>query len=210
MKSRIPLAIFTFAFLSCSRNDQSNSGSTNVTDTLAVISNNKGARLLGRLSKFNSDSMNHTIFDSALIYLNRAIEIDRNYLVAHANKATLFRKMGLLRQSLAVLHRMEELYADDPGIVMEQAFTLEKTGQLDSAQGRYWHALELLEKKLDREPFNVKIKSDIAFLYIFLENKNYALMEIQALVSKYPDDPNLRQIQVYISDFDRQKFIEEY
>jgi len=93
---------------------------------------------------------------------------------------------------------------------MSQGFILEKMGRSESAIAKYKQALDTYEKRLKNDPGNLGVQSDIAFLYLFLEDKNRAIDEIQNLILENPNDERLKTMGKVIKDFNREKFIAEY
>ena len=93
---------------------------------------------------------------------------------------------------------------------MGQGFLLEKTGSLELADEKYRQSLKAYQRRLEDDPENDKVQSDIAFLYIFLENENIAIDEIQNFIRKNPESEQLKMMEGVIKNFDREKFIKEY
>ena len=81
---------------------------------------------------------------------------------------------------------------------------------MELADRKYRQALKAYEERLDKNPMNDKVQSDISFLYIFLEDKKAAMDEIQKLIVENPNSEQLKMMESVIKDFDREKFIEEY
>src|SRR5690606_8047859 len=107
-------------------------------------------------------------------------------------------------------NQVEIIKPDFAEVLMGQGFLLEKMGKMELAEQKYRQALKAYEKRLEDDPESDKVRSDIAFLYIFLEDKNRALDEIRDLIIKNPESEQLRMIEGVIKDFDRKKFIAEY
>jgi tetratricopeptide (TPR) repeat protein len=178
-------------------------------DSNAVRLNNKAVRFISN-AMHGYDSLSNALYDSAMIYLNRALEIDSLYLTAYSNKAQVLRRKGELEQSLEVLSKVQNIKPDFAEVITEQGFILEKMGRMELADQKYRQALKAYEKRLENDPENDKVKSDIAFLYIFLEDKNSAIDEIQSLVLENPESEQLKMMEGVIKNFDRKKFIEQY
>lgn len=208
------LLILIIIGASCSdrekKNQQSESIITYKPDSIALRLNNKAAKLMGKISSFNGDSVNNLLYDSAIIYLDQAIEIDSLYLFAYTNKAQALQRKGSLEEALEVLNEVETIKPDFAELIMGQAFLLEKMNKMELADQKYRQALKAFERRLKNDPKNDKVQSDIAFLYIFLEDKNAALDEIRDLILRNPESEQLKIMEELIKDFDRKKFIEEY
>jgi tetratricopeptide (TPR) repeat protein len=213
--NKLLLLLVLVVIASCSdrerKRQQGNSASTHQPDSNAVKLSNKAVKLIGMLSAFNDDSLNAILYDSALFYLDRSIETDSLYLMAYTNKAQVFQRRGSLEKALEVLRKVETMKPDFAEVIMGQGFILEKMGKIESANQKYWQALKAYEKRLEDNPSNsVKIQSDIALLYIFLEDQNRALDEIRNLILENPENEELKAMEGYIKNFDRKKFLEEY
>ena len=178
-------------------------------DSNALRLNNKAARLIGDAGH-SYDSLKGLLYDSAIAYLNQAIEIDSLYLLAYTNKAQALQRKGSLSQALEVLYKMEIIKPDLAEAIMGQGLILEKMGNTELANKKYSQALEAYAKRLENNPDNTRVQSDIAFLYIFLEDKDKAIDEIQNLILEHPDNEELKVIEGLIKNFERKKFIEEY
>lgn len=192
------------------KNQQSESILTYKPDSIALRLNNKAAKLMGKVSSFNGDSVNNLLCDSAIIYLEQAIEIDSLYLFAYTNKAQALQRKGSLEEALEVLNEVEIIKPDFAEVIMGQAFLLEKMNKMELADQKYRKALKAFEKRLKDDPRSDKVQSDIAFLYIFLEDKNAALDEIRNSILENPESEQLKMMERVIKDFDRKNFIEEY
>jgi tetratricopeptide (TPR) repeat protein len=192
------------------KTQQSESTLTYKPDSNALKLNNKAVKLMGDAGHTVDDSLKSLLYDSAVIYLSQAIEIDSLYLLAYTNKAQALQRKGSLEQSLEVLYKVQIIKPDLAEAIMGQGFLLEKMGNMELADEKYRQALKAYEKRLENDPKSDKVLSDIAFLYIFLEDQNGALDEIRDLILKNPDSEQLKMMEGVIKDFDRKKFIEEY
>lgn len=178
-------------------------------DSTALKLSNEASRLIGDAG-YTYDSLKTQLYDSAIIYLNQAIEIDSLYLLAYVNKAQALQRKGSLEEALQVLNDVEAIKPSFAEVIMGQAFILEKMGKMELADQKYRQALEAFKKRLEDDPESDKVQSDIAFLYIFLEDKNAALDEIRDLILKNPESEQLKMMEGLIKNFDRKKFIEQY
>lgn len=199
---------------SCNDREKQNQQSMDVLmykpDSNALELNNKAAKLMGDAGHTVEDSLRNFLYDSAVIYLSQAIELDSLYLLAYTNKAQALQRKGSLEQSLEVLSKAQIIKPDFAEAIMGQGFLLEKMGNMELADKKYRQALTAFEKRLENNPKSDKVQSDIAFLYIFLEDQGRALDEIRDFLLKNPDSEQLKIMERVIRDFDRNKFFEEY
>lgn len=177
-------------------------------DSMALFYNNKAAVLMGEAG-IPDDSIDTQLYDSAVIYLDRSIEIDSLYLLAYFNKSQALRRKGELDKALQVLKEIESIRLDG-AVIAAQGFVLERMGEMELAEAKYKDALSIYENRLEDDPENEKIHSDIAFIHIFLEDKSVALEEIQDLILNYPNSKQLKMMEEAIEDFDRKEFIDAY
>lgn len=208
------LLLLIVVVLSCNDREKKNQQSigmlTYKPDSNALQLNNKASRLMGDAGYTVDDSLRNLLYDSAVIYLSHAIEIDSLYLLAYTSKAQALQRKGSLSQALEVLYKVQIIKPDLAEAIMGQGFLLEKMGNMELADEKYRQALKAYEKRLENDPKSDKVLSDIAFLYIFLEDRNRALDEIRDLILKNPDSEQLKMMEGVIKDFDRTKFIQEY
>lgn len=214
MRNQILFLITLLMIVSCNNREKESLNTErtdkHLPDSNAVKLNNKAARLMAEISSYN-DSLNNVLYDSALIYLNQAIEIDSLYLMAYTHKAQILQRKGSLEQARQILNEVEIMKPDFAEAIMGQGFILEKMGKMELADQKYRQALKAYEKRLEDNPGNaIKIQSDIALLYIFLEDENRALDEIRNLILENPENEELKVMEGYIKDFDRKKFLEDH
>ncbi|PZV77588.1 hypothetical protein CLV31_12056 [Algoriphagus aquaeductus] len=212
MNNKALFSIVLIIFSCCSqenRLNQSEINSINIADSIAIELNNKAISLMSDASH-GYDSLSSILYDSALVYLDQAIEIDSLYLLAYTNKSQVLRRKGELEGALEVLKKVETKKQDFAEVITAQGFILEKMGKLELAKLKYKEALEVYEKRLEMNPKNDKVQSDIAFLYIFFEDKSSALDKILQLIIENPTSEQLKIMESVIKDFDKEKFIEEF
>ena len=213
MRERILILLVVLATVSCKeRESRSPSDKSSVTyqpDSNAVRLNNSAVDLIGQVSLYN-DSLNGVLYDSALAYLDKAIGIDSLYWNAYSNKVQVLLRQGQFGKSLEVLDELQSIKSDFAEAIMAQGFILEKMGRNEGAIDKYKQALDVYKKRLKNDPGNLWAQSDIAFLYLFLEDKNRAIDEIQNLILENPNDKRLKTMERVIKDFNREKFIAEY
>ena len=179
-------------------------------DSMALILNNKGVYLMGQALMTDDSVIKKVLYDSALIYLEDAIREDSQYVLAYTNKSQVLRKIGNLKASLEPLEMARTIDRDLAEVIMAQGFTLEKMGDMELAMQKYREALVAFEKRLHDRPNDIKVQLDIAFLYIFLEDQNKAVDEVENLIIEKPDMDDLKEFERYVKEFDRKKFIEGY
>jgi Flp pilus assembly protein TadD len=212
MKQILRLALILLIVTCChegEKKEQQKENRTHQPDSNAVKLNNKAVKLIGQVRPHN-DSLNGVFYDSALTYLNQSIEVDSLYLTAYTNKAQVLLRKNLLEKAIEVLSKVQSIKPDFAEVIMGQGFILEKMGNIELADSKYRQALGAYEKRLNDNPGSAKVQSDIALLYIFLEDRNRAMDEIQNLILENPNNQELKAMQDYIKDFDRKKFIAEY
>ena len=67
-------------------------------------------------------------------------------------------------------------------------------GKKKLAEQKYRQAFEVYDRWLENDPENDKVQSDIAFVYIFLEDKDKAIGEIQSLILENPESEQLKMM----------------
>ncbi len=178
-------------------------------DSMALSFNNKAVRLMSKVWPGN-DSLNSVLYDSALYYLDQGIEIDSLFTSLYINKSKVLQKKGLLEEAVSILDTVLKIRPDFAEVIMEQGFLFEKMGRVKLANEKYKLVLSAYEKRLGDNPMSIKTRADIAFLYLFLEDRNRAIDEIQNLILENPKNEDLKATEELIKNFDRKRFIEEY
>lgn len=211
--SRRTLFLIVLLVAACAESEKkSDHGESIITykpDSTALKLNNRAVQLIGDAAH-TYDTLKDVLYDSAITYLNQAIEIDSLYLLAYTNKAQALQRKGSLEEALEVLNQVEIIKPDFAEVLMGQGFLLEKMGKMELAEQKYRQAFEAYNKRLENDPENDKVQSNIAFVYIFLEDKDKAIGEIQSLILENPESEQLKMMEGLIKDFDRKKFIEQY
>jgi len=211
MKNILILMLLLLTIISCHKQDKNVLATAHITDSIALKLNRDAIRHMHKISAVNNDSINNLIYDSSLTLLNHAIEIDSLFLTAYINKAQVLQRKKLYNEALEVLSKVQKIRPEMAEIIMGQGFILEKIGKPQLAEEKYKQSLRSYEKRLESDGTNeVNTKSDIAFLYIFLEDKNKAINEIQNLILENPSNEVLKGKEEIIRNFDRAKFIKEY
>lgn len=211
--SRRTLFLIVLLVASCTeREKKSDHGKSIITywpDSTALKLNNRAVQLIGDAAH-TYDTLKEDLYDSAITYLNQAIEIDSLYLLAYTNKAQALQRKGSLEEALEVLNQVEIIKPGFTEVLMGQGFLLEKMGKKELAEQKYRQVFEVYSKRLENDPENDKVQSDIAFVYIFLEDKDKAIGEIESFILENSESEDLKMMEGLIKDFDRKKFIEQY
>jgi tetratricopeptide (TPR) repeat protein len=114
-------------------------------DSIALVLNNRAVRLISDAAH-TYDTLKNVMYDSAITYLNQAIEIDSLYLLAYTNKAQALQQKGSLKEALVVLNQVEGIKPDFAEVILAQGFLLEKMGKLERANEKYGQALNTMKK----------------------------------------------------------------
>ncbi len=210
MKHRI--AILLLSALTCGCDQENNT--EEVDDVYqpnpeALELNNKAVNFIGNAAH-SYDSIKGSFYDSALIYLNEALQVDSLYITAYTNKAQVLRNKGQLKESIDVLEKVESIKPGFVEVIMGQGLVYEKMGNMSQAHKKYNEALEAYKARLEDNPDPVKVKLDIAFLYIFLEDKHRGMNELEFLKDEYPDDQQIIAMEGYLKGFNKEEFIKTY
>ncbi|HEY9044500.1 MAG TPA: hypothetical protein VIN08_01330 [Ohtaekwangia sp.] len=211
--SKRAFILSVFILIACGDRDKTSNQTTRIEaykpNSVALKLNNKASGLIGDAGH-TYDSLKNQLYDSAIIYLDKAIEIDSLYVLAYINKAQALQRKGSFEKAIGVLSRVQRIKPDFPEILISQGFLLEKIGKIVSAEQQYNKALKAYEERLKSNPKDEKTKSDIAFLYVFLKDKNAALDEIRNYLLENPESAQLKTTERYINALDRKTFINEY
>lgn len=170
--------------------------------------NDEASEIYGLIGKpnFKDDSV---FLDVALLYLDRAIELNSVVVTAYQNKYNIVASFGRYREALKLMQKINSLSENFAYGYLSQGLIYEKLNNLDSANYCY-------KKAYDLYTLSIKIKPDINDLIhrvIVLElinQKDLASKELDRIILKYPDNKFAKAFKVeFINKFDRGKFIDE-
>lgn len=173
----------------------------------AIVLNNQAMEIFNQ-TIFKPLVESESKLNEALFLLDKAISIDSNYLLAYNNKVNVELKLGNYNAALKTLDKIYEIDNNAETISL-QGFIYEKTGQLDSANKKYIQAMKMYENQINQNPELVEPKVARAFMLIFTENENVALIEINNLLKQYPNNESAIMMEQTIRHFHRESFIND-
>ncbi|MGM0588318.1 MAG: hypothetical protein ACQETE_07895 [Bacteroidota bacterium] len=174
-------------------------------DTLMAMRFNDKA--VGLLQEYKIYSGDHEDIDSALIYINKAIRLNRDYALAYNNKVAILLEKKRYVDAISILDTFLELKPRNINALMMQGFCYEKMNEDKKAIGKYREALRKCNSLLRDDSNNEYLLAQRAFVYVFLKSKDYALNEIDRLKYQYPDYKEINRMEKVIRDIDRKAVI---
>jgi len=144
--------------------------------------------------------------DSALILLNKAIEIDETYYVAYNNKVNIYISEGKLDQAIISAEKGVKHKPDLAESVSMLGMLYDYTGQTDKAKEQYQRALEIYNNRLENSEKNKRAnRLHRAHILLLLERKSEGQSEVDKLIKEYPD---FFATQIIV-DFNKTKYLND-
>jgi tetratricopeptide (TPR) repeat protein len=158
-------------------------GKTNIYNPKAIELNNIGVKFI-QINKF----------DSALTYLNQAINIDSTYYSAYGNKCVVYCSLKDFANALKVMKKEIEIKPD-----FAEGWTF--AGMLNDELGDTLNALKYYEKSIeiyndrisnpDKQKYLKVNKGNRAICYILIGQDEKGRDELKKLQELYPSDKSL-------------------
>jgi tetratricopeptide (TPR) repeat protein len=134
---------------------------------------------------------------NAIALLNKATELDSNYLTGYSNKFIYQNQLGRYKDAIIAGEKIKKLAVIDGQMKVELGQTYERAGDTIMAKRYYSEGLNYFNKKLDTmkisNPSFNDLTHDKAMDLILLNNKKEALNLLKMLSSKVVD-PLFRDI----------------
>ena len=152
----------------------------NVYNPKAIALNNKGVEFI-KIQKF----------DSALIYLDKAIKIDATYYLSYSNKCTIYCTLKDFKNALIVAEKEIEVKPD-----LAEGWTFagmlnDKLGDTLSALKYYKKSIEIYNERIsnpNKQKYLKANKLNRAISYVLIGQEETGVNEIKKLKKLYPSD----------------------
>jgi tetratricopeptide (TPR) repeat protein len=142
--------------------------------------------------------------DSALILLDKAIEIDPNFSAAYSNMATIFCSKGDYENAIKSANLLTKVDPDLAEAVTFLGMLYDFTGQPDNARVQYQRAIELYNKRLSTTAKNKQAnRFNRAHVLLLIGDQSTGGQEVQSLLHENPDDSTIQMLV----DFDKDKHL---
>jgi len=207
--------IFTIIFSACSdniKNDEKNvvnliSKEQKNVNPSAIIFNNDAMAIYSK-NMFNPLPKVRLEFEKALEMMDKAIELDGDYILFYANKATILIKLERYNEAIESLGKISNIDSNYVESISLQGFIYEKLGENDNAYKKYQEAIDVYNYQLTQNPKNIEIKVNKIFIKMFLEGKEFAQLVIDSLSNAHPENESIDFMKETIKYFDRKNYIQ--
>ena len=207
--------IFTIIFSACSdniKNDEKNvvnliSKEQKNVNPSAIIFNNDAMAIYSK-NMFNPLPKVRLEFEKALEMMDKAIELDGDYILFYANKATILIKLERYNEAIESLGKISNIDSNYVESISLQGFIYEKLGENDNAYKKYQEAIDVYNYQLTQNPKNIEIKVNKIFIKMFLEGKEFAQLDIDSLSNAHPENESIDFMKETIKYFDRKNYIQ--
>lgn len=146
--------------------------------------------------------------EKAIALLDEAININPRNDVALTNKVKLLTMLGRFPEALDGLERLIESKDNYAEGYAYSGFIYEKIGNNDSSQIMYHKAIRAYDNRISNYG---KLNDEInrAFVFFFVSSPEIARNQLTKIITKYPNDKSLKNIEYSFENFNREKFIED-
>lgn len=159
--------------------------------------------------KFNDKAVefiNNGNLDSALLFLEKATEIDSNYYLAYCNKSNIFIKKGEYKKAILELENAIEAKPDFAETVFYLGMLYDFTQSSEKANELYRKSIKLFDERLKKHNLDqVGNRSNRAVAMILLGNVSEGNDELKKLIDKYPENIIIQKFL----NFDKEKYFYE-
>jgi Tfp pilus assembly protein PilF len=144
--------------------------------------------------------------DSALILLDKAIEIDNSNYIFHSNKANIFIARKDYARAISSVEKAVEVKPDLAESVMFLGMLYDRNNQNEKAKKQYEKAVILYDNRIEKhDQYEQSNRMNRAVTLIFLGQVEQGKNELKKLLSDNPDDMTLQHFQ----DFDKEMYLNE-
>lgn len=161
-------------------------------DQKAISLNNRATELI------------HKEPDSALTLLNKAIDIDETYHVAHMNKVNIYVSKGDFDQAIKSAEQGVNSKPELAESVTMLGMLYDYTGHRNKAQEQYSRALDIYNSRLKNSDQDKKEnRVNKAHTLLLLDRTSEGKNEVDKLITEYPDDMTIQMLV----DFEKDKYL---
>jgi tetratricopeptide (TPR) repeat protein len=144
--------------------------------------------------------------DSALILLDRAIEIDKNDYLFYSNKANIFLARKDYAKAISSLEKAVDVNPDLAEGSLFLGILYDKTDQTEKAKKLYERAISIFDNRLKKhEKYELSNRMNRAVTLILLGQINQGKKELEKLLTENPENTVLQ----YLQNFDKEKYFNE-
>lgn len=159
------------------------------------------------LTKYSLDETKAVYLDTGLLFFDKAIMCDTNYLLALSNKMIILNIQKKYNKSLAIIEKMISLAKRNPQFIFYKGLLLEIIGDGDSARSVYDAAELGFNEILVTKPDDFNVIGERLLLIEARDGKESATRKLEEYFSTYPNNSTLNSYKVLIDNFDKEKFL---
>lgn len=174
-----------------------------------VISLNDSAVALMQAVYANADSTaRDSILNQALLYLDKATEIDSLYVTAYQTKIQIFRILNLNQRAIAVIQQLLKINPT-PETYFSLGVTYEKIEDTLSAAEYYQKAIVAYDELLKESQDSMPLLINRYFALLFIQNKDETIAQMNKAL-KYSSDTTWMRYKALFEEFDRNEFVKHF
>lgn len=208
--SNLAFIVFAFNLISCITGTKKNEDETkHQIDPRVVELNNQVVDII--TENLYKDTFNIDQLNLALEKIEKAIEIDRQYHYSYLNKATLLKTLGHYDYALLEYAKASRFQPKNAELIFSQGAIYENLGKLDSAQDKYFEAIQLYNKLIEDYPDSIDLKVNRAFVFLFSHSEDEALAQLFDI--KPESDQDQQKIDLMknmVKGFNKKDFIDNF
>lgn len=144
--------------------------------------------------------------DSALILIDKAIEIDKNNYLFYSNKANVYIARKDYAKAIISVEKAVEIKPDLAESDLFLGMLYDITNQTEKAKKQYENAILLFDNRLKKQDkYEQSNRMNRAVTLLLLGQIEQGKKELKKLLTENPEDPVLQ----YLQDFNKEKFLNE-
>jgi len=147
-------------------------------------------------------------FDEAIYCIDEAIALQPKNYDFYSTKFNLLLLNKQYDSCLVFLKKLHQLKTDNSEAYSFEGYLNEKAGNTATAQQYYLQAIRACKNRVEQKQDVFKNKVNIAFLKFFTEGRVASLNYMDSLSMRHPGNGFVLDKKEFISNFNKQKFID--
>lgn len=131
-------------------------------------------------------------YDSALIFLDQALRLDKNYLIAYGNKAAIYIELKDFKKALTQVEAQININPNHAEAMSAAGYICDKSGDSIKALDYYKKSIEIYQNRIVNSKDSVQLvnnKINMAYLLIITGQESKGKEELKKFKEAYPNNP---------------------
>ena len=202
--SAILFTLVTGSLLNCQSNEEKNR-------QLAVQKINEANELKKQAILFNDSLHKKEKYYEALNLVDEAIKLDPNNEIAYSQKISIYGEFKDYKMILHILDDLKSIKGEYPELVLFQGMFLAKLHKKEEAKQKFIKALDSYLQRIKSDTSTIFYdRINIAYLYMFLDEKEKSQNEFDQMEKDYPSKKaTVDYEREMLLDFEWDKYFEK-